>query len=174
MSVRGSLSKGDIATCKTNWGLPVDEDIKDFVRDENDCHQCAVDGDVLEQCSEHYVNHDESPVKIDFLTELGWDQENCSLAYYGNATSGSDYEDYQQDYQESSASQISPNASYENASSSSESIDYDQSENFLCGNGLENNRQSVGSVRTNKWPRVGARPARDNSKFGLGAIADQF
>ena len=154
-----------------NWGLPVDEDIKDFVRDENDCHQCAVEGDVLEQCTEHYVNHDESPVKIDFLTELGWDQENCSLAYYGNATSGSDYEDYQQDYQESSASEMSPN-SYDNVSSSAESIDYDTSENYLCGNGLENNRQSVGSVPTNIWPRFGARPARDNSKFGLVTAAN--
>ena len=143
LSVHGSLGKGDIATCKMNWGLPVDEDIKDFVRSENGCHQCPVDGDVLEQCADIHANHDESPVKIDFLTELGWNQENCTLAYYRNSTGDSDYEDaYQKDYLESSASEMSSESTYayDNASSSSESTYYEQSQNYLCGHGLENNR----------------------------------
>ena len=74
-----------------NWGLPVDSDIGDFVRDENNCHQCAVSGEVLEQCAK--TDHDQSPVTIDTLMKLGWNQETCTQFYFGNLTSGSDYED---------------------------------------------------------------------------------
>ena len=76
-----------------NWGLPVDSDIGDFVRDENNCHQCAVSGEVLEQCAETYADHDQSPVTIDTLMKLGWNQETCTQFYFGNLTSGSDYDD---------------------------------------------------------------------------------
>ena len=139
-----SPDKGDIATCKMNWGLPVDEDIGDFVRDENDCHSCPVDGDVLEQCAESHVDHDQSPVKILALTELGWDTQTCLRFYYPNATDGNstsaDYESPYSDYgsQELSASEMSADSSLYNDSSdtSAESLEYTDVQNYLCGYGL--------------------------------------
>ena len=128
-----------------NWGLPVDEDIGDFVRDENDCHSCPVDGDVLEQCAESHVDHDQSPVKILALTELGWDTQTCLRFYYPNSTDGNstsaDYENPYSDYgpQDSSVSEMSADSSLYNGSSdtSAESLEYTDVQNYLCGHGLQ-------------------------------------
>lgn len=128
------MDEGDIATCKMNWGLPVDEDIGDFVRNENGCHNCPVDGDVLEQCVELHANYDQSPVKMAALTKLGWNEESCLLAYHGNST-GADYEsDYPQESSGPETSTDSTSSLYEGGSmSSAESSDYTEAQNYLCG-----------------------------------------
>ena len=120
-----------------NWGLPVDEDIGDFVRNENGCHNCPVDGDVLEQCVELHANYDQSPVKMAALTKLGWNEESCLLAYHGNST-GTDYEsDYPQESSGPETSTDSTSSLCEGGSmSSAESSDYTEAQNYLCGHGL--------------------------------------
>ena len=99
------LDEIDVATCKMDWGLPIESEIPDFLRNEDGCHSCPIDGLPSDSCLENHVNHDQSPVIIKNLTELGWKNSSCWiwLSYYPNS---SDYDDsiamshYSNDYGE--------------------------------------------------------------------------